>query len=77
MRDELTASSASWHVDMPEAFAAVVQIRYNHAGAPGRVRQTSETTFDVRFDAPVSAITPGQAAVLYRGDQLVGGGWID
>jgi len=67
----LRATDANWHVRPDEtAFEANVQIRYNHRGAPGRVRIVDETTFDVEFDAPVHAITPGQAAVL------LGGGWI-
>jgi len=32
---------------------------------------------EVVFDEPVEAIAPGQAVVCYRGDELVGGGWID
>jgi len=32
---------------------------------------------DRRFDAPQTAVTPGQALVLYDGDTVVGGGWID
>ena len=32
---------------------------------------------DVEFDAPQIAVTPGQAAVVFQGDEVVGGGWID
>jgi hypothetical protein len=31
---------------------------------------------EARFDVPVRAVTPGQAAVFYRADEVVGGGWI-
>ena len=73
----LTAGGANWHADVPSEFDATVQIRYNHAGAPARVRVTGLDTFEVDFDAPVAAITPGQAAVIYHGDRLLGGGWIE
>ncbi|MCE5278832.1 MAG: tRNA 2-thiouridine(34) synthase MnmA [Planctomycetaceae bacterium] len=73
----LTASGANWHREVPAEFTAVVQIRYNHRGAPARVRLTGPETFEVEFDQSVSAITPGQAAVVYEGDILLGGGWID
>ena len=59
------------------AFDAIVQIRYNHAGAPARVTVTSPDTFEVEFAQPVPAITPGQAAVVYDGDRMLGGGWIE
>ena len=77
MRRELTASGANWHSRTPEVFDAIVQIRYNHRGAAGRVRRTGEATFEVHFDEDIAAITPGQAAVVYDGDRLLGGGWID
>jgi tRNA-specific 2-thiouridylase len=73
----LTASGANWHVEVDGEFEATVQIRYNHRGAPGLVRITGADTFEVRFAQPVVAITPGQAAVVYDGQVLLGGGWID
>lgn len=77
MSRRLEASGANWHCDAPRRFSATVQIRYNHAGAPAEVRITGDETFEVEFVEPVSAITPGQAAVIYDGDRLLGGGWID
>ena len=79
LADGLRASGANWHcgVTPGDEFAASVQIRYNHRGTPARVRITGPATFDVRFDEPASAVTPGQAAVVYDGDRLLGGGWIE
>ena len=73
----LRASGANWHGPLPDEFEATVQIRYNHRGARGTVRRTGEASFEVRFAESVSAVTPGQAAVVYDGDRLLGGGWID
>ncbi len=53
-----------------------MQIRYNHAGAPARVKVTSPETFEVEFAEDVFAVTPGQAAVVYDGGIMLGGGWI-
>ena len=72
----LAAAGANWHADVPEAFDAVVQVRYNHAGTPGRVRITAADRFEVDFHEDVSAVTPGQAAVVYADHRLLGGGWI-
>jgi tRNA-uridine 2-sulfurtransferase len=74
---KLSASDANWHCCPETEFDATVQIRYNHSGTPGRVRITGPGRFDVEFFEPVSAVTPGQGAVVYRGDRLLGGGWID
>lgn len=53
------------------------KVRYAHAGAPCRIRKTAGDTLEVRFDAPVRAITPGQAAVFYDENGIVLlGGWI-
>ena len=77
LSDFLRASGANWHCQPPDEFDAIVQIRYNHAGSPGRVRITGADTFEAHFASPVHAITPGQAAVVYDADRLLGGGWID
>jgi tRNA-specific 2-thiouridylase len=53
------------------------KIRYNHAPQPAKLKITGEDEFEVRFDQPQSAITPGQAVVLYDGDIVLGGGWIE
>jgi tRNA-specific 2-thiouridylase len=77
-RRTLRAGAANWHRRPDEnEFRAIVQVRYNHRGAAGAVRLLEDGGFEVRFDEPVHAITPGQAAVIYDGDLLLGGGWID
>jgi tRNA-specific 2-thiouridylase len=58
-------------VDIP----CQVKVRYNQQPQPAVMRIT-EGKLHVRFDQPVSAITPGQAAVAYSGDELLCGGWI-
>ena len=59
----------------PPGTPAQVKIRHQHAGAPARLEPGGDATL-VRFDAPVRALAPGQAAVFYRGDVVLGGGWI-
>jgi tRNA-uridine 2-sulfurtransferase len=76
LADGLIADGANWHVDVASEFEATVKIRYNHLGAAGKIIITGKDTFEVRFDKPVEAVTPGQAAVVYSKDCLLGGGWI-
>ena len=52
------------------------QVRYRHRPASARVSLESAGRARVDFDEPVLAAAPGQAVVVYRGDQVVGGGWI-
>ncbi len=52
------------------------KIRYRHAPQPATAVQTDEDTLVLKFDAPQRAVTPGQAAVLYAGDTVLGGGTI-
>lgn len=62
-------------LDRPERLCA--KIRYNQKEQPATVTQTDENHFTIVFDEPQRAITKGQAAVLYDGDTVVGGGTIE
>ncbi len=57
-------------------FAAEVRIRYGAEPVPARVRVGPDRTAVVEAEAPLIAVAPGQAAVLYRGDEVLGGGRI-
>lgn len=53
-----------------------VKIRYNHPGSEAGLSPKGEGELEVKFKSPQKAITPGQAAVFYDGDIVLGGGWI-
>lgn len=53
------------------------KIRYNHTPQPAVAERLADGELKVTFNEPQTAITPGQAVVLYRGDVVLGGGWID
>jgi tRNA-specific 2-thiouridylase len=78
LRAGLIASKANFLIDPPgESFRADVKIRYLHTATSATVERLDEGSFRVVFDEPQRAVTPGQAAVLYDGDVVIGGGWID
>jgi tRNA-uridine 2-sulfurtransferase len=57
---------------------AHVKIRNKHAAAPAELRPAGDAArVEVVFDEPQRAVTPGQAAVFYDGDVVLGGGWIE
>src|SRR3954447_26723946 len=61
----------------PEGLRCGAKIRYNHQPQPARVFVTGADEIRVTFDEPQSAVTPGQAVVVFDGDVVLGGGWID
>lgn len=61
---------------LTEPIEVTVKIRYNHPGTPARVEPLQDGRARVHLYTPQRAITPGQAAVCYQGDLVVGGGWI-
>ncbi len=62
--------------DIVGEVATVGKIRYNHKGAPCKIRRIGEDLLECEFDEPVRAVTPGQALVLYQGEYILGGGII-
>lgn len=75
----LRATDVRWHAAVApgEPLAAAVQIRYRHRAVDAVVRRLGDRDATVRFNAPVRAITPGQTAVFYVGDRVIGGGAIE
>jgi tRNA-uridine 2-sulfurtransferase len=77
-RDEFTASNCNWipFDKLTEPVEAMTKIRYNHPGTPATVTPTGNDSVKVKLHTPQRAITPGQAAVFYQDDLVLGGGWI-
>ena len=75
---EFVAAGVNWiALDNPsEPVRAEVRVRYRHTAAPATITPLPDARVRVVFDEPQRAITPGQATVFYRGDEVVGGGWI-
>jgi tRNA-uridine 2-sulfurtransferase len=61
---------------LAEPMRVKVKIRHRHEPAPATIERSGEDEILVTFDEPQRAVTPGQAAVFYDGDTVVGGGWI-
>jgi tRNA-specific 2-thiouridylase len=61
----------------PEGLKVLVQIRYRHRPVAGTLTETAAGRIGVRFSSPQNAVTPGQAAVFYLEDRVLGGGWIE
>jgi tRNA-specific 2-thiouridylase len=75
---ELTADQANWLVEPAEqSFRCHAQIRYNSEAAVATVTLLTDDRFQVVFDEPRHGVAPGQAVVLYDGDTVLGGGWIE
>jgi tRNA-specific 2-thiouridylase len=74
----LTASGVNWMIDVPAGpLRVTAQIRHRHQPAPATAEALGDGHARVVFDDPQLAISPGQAAVFYNDDVVVGGGWID
>jgi tRNA-uridine 2-sulfurtransferase len=77
--DTFIVNSANWIVPqkmMVSSHPTQVKIRYNHAGSEASIFLKGEGELEVKFKSPQKAITPGQAAVFYDGETVLGGGWI-
>jgi tRNA-specific 2-thiouridylase len=63
--------------EIREPMHVAVKIRHKHQPAPAMIHSSGPDEVQVTFDDPQRAITPGQGAVFYDGDTVVGGGWIE
>ena len=77
--DGLVATSVNWLAEPLDETGEMVtcRIRSSHVGAPALVRPGEGGRVEVHFDEPQRAVSPGQAAVFYRDDEVLGGGWIE
>jgi len=62
--------------ELREPMRVTVKIRHRHEGAAALIEKSGHDEILVSFDQPQRAVTPGQAAVFYANDVVVGGGWI-
>ncbi|MDJ0765148.1 MAG: tRNA 2-thiouridine(34) synthase MnmA [Myxococcota bacterium] len=77
--NRLVATDVTWTGDVTPALPVKcrAQIRYRHKATDATAALLEDGRLAVVFDTPQTAIAPGQAVVLYDGDQVLGGGWID
>ncbi len=77
-KGELTVHEATWAGREPSApLRARCRIRYRHREVPSLLTPLGAGRVRVEFDLPKEGVTPGQAAVFYEGDRVLGGGWIE
>ena len=80
MHEGLLADQMNWLVRESLAGGSErrveIKVRHMHTPAAGIIRQSAAGAVEARFDTPQLAVTPGQAAVFYDGDVVLGGGWI-
>lgn len=80
LRHRLVADQINLLRDLPAEdqppMRCTAKIRYNHTPQPAVARRIGTDLIAVEFEEPQSAVTPGQAVVLYDGEIVLGGGWI-
>jgi len=80
LRERLHANAVNWISIAPisQPVRARVKIRNKHEAAEATLYPSADPAgVEIRFDQPQRAVTPGQAAVFYDGDLVLGGGWIE
>lgn len=78
-RDRCDVQQVNWISGRPPetTLSVEVKIRYRHPAVPARLEPVGQDRVRVEFQTPQRAVTPGQAAVFYQGERVLGGGWIE
>ena len=76
--DRCRVRDINWISEIPrQPMAVTTRIRYRHRAVASVVTPVGDDAAVLRFDLPQDAVTPGQGAVFYRGEEVIGGGWIE
>jgi len=71
-------SKINWIIEKPTSTLDVdIRVRYRHRAVISKLIPNGNTLATIIFETPQSAVTPGQGAVFYKDDEVIGGGWID
>ena len=74
---ECHVENINWIINRPEkSIKAQIRLRYRHTAVSGEVYPMADNCAKVRFKVPQKAVTPGQGAVFYQKNEVIGGGWI-
>ncbi|GAA3760335.1 tRNA 2-thiouridine(34) synthase MnmA [Terriglobus aquaticus] len=73
-----TADRLNWIsiAELREPMRVLAKIRHRHEPAPAIIRPLGDSQVQIEFDEPQRAVTPGQAALFFDGENVVGGGWL-
>jgi tRNA-specific 2-thiouridylase len=77
LSDSALIENTNWLVEVPETFEAEVQIRHGSAPISAIITKINSQKYKIKFKSQARAVTPGQAAVCYNGDVMLGGGWLE
>ncbi|KJS32169.1 MAG: hypothetical protein VR64_08720 [Desulfatitalea sp. BRH_c12] len=78
LTDRCRVDHINWIAPAPQRpLQVMVRVRYRHKAVSALLSPIDTNRVEIRFDAPEPAVTPGQGAVFYQDDEVLGGGWIE
>lgn len=77
LASSIVVQRMNWQLTPQTGEALTVKIRSRHEKSRARIVELDDHRVRFEFDVPQKAVTPGQAAVFYRGENVLGGGWIE
>ncbi len=75
--ERFEVAQINWIIPGPQSPIRIqVRVRYRHQAVPATLTPVGHERAEIVFDRPQKAVTPGQGAVFYDADEVLGGGWI-